>query len=45
MTTRLTAAAVRRDYFPRVNNGSTSSTQCAAATSSSGRIVSAIHLD
>jgi hypothetical protein len=36
---------VRRDYLPRVNTISASSKQRAAVTSSSGRIVSAIHLD
>jgi hypothetical protein len=36
---------VRRDYLSRGNTGSTSSTPCAAMTSSSGRIVSTIHLD
>jgi hypothetical protein len=37
--------AVRRDYLSRGNTGSTSSTPRAATTSSSGRIVSTIHLD
>jgi hypothetical protein len=37
--------AVRRDYLSRGNTGSTSSTPRTAATSSSGRIVSTIHLD
>jgi hypothetical protein len=37
--------AVRRDYLSRGNTGSTSSTPHAATTSSSGRIVSTIHLD
>jgi hypothetical protein len=37
--------AVRRDYLSRDNTGSTSSTPRAAATSSSGRIASTIHLD
>jgi hypothetical protein len=37
--------AVRRDYLPRASTGSASCTPGAAATSSSGRIVSAIHLD
>jgi hypothetical protein len=37
--------AVRRDYLSRGNTGSTSSTPGAAAMSSSGRIVSTIHLD
>jgi hypothetical protein len=36
---------VRRDYLSRGNTGSTSSTPRAATTSSSGRIVSTIHLD
>jgi hypothetical protein len=38
-------SAVRRDYLSRGNTGSTSSTSCATAMSSSGRIVSTIHLD
>jgi hypothetical protein len=37
--------AVRHDYLSRGNTGSTSSTPRAATTSSSGRIVSTIHLD
>jgi hypothetical protein len=37
--------AVRRDYLPRGNTGSTSSTPRAAVASSFGRIASAIHLD
>jgi hypothetical protein len=37
--------AVRGDYFPRSNTGSTSSAPHAATTSSSGRIASTIHLD
>jgi hypothetical protein len=37
--------AVCRGYLSRGNTGSTSSTPRAAATSSSGRIVSTIHLD
>jgi hypothetical protein len=37
--------AVRRDCLSRGNTGSTSSKPCAATTSSSGRIVSTIHLD
>jgi hypothetical protein len=37
--------AVHRDYLSRGNTGSASSTPCAAATSSSGRIASSIHLD
>jgi hypothetical protein len=37
--------AMRRDYLSRGNNGSTLSTSRAAATSSSGRIASTIHLD
>jgi hypothetical protein len=37
--------AVCRDYLSRGNTGSTSSTPRAAATSSSSRIVSTIHLD
>jgi hypothetical protein len=37
--------AVGRDYLPCGNTGSTSSTPRAATTSSSGRIVSTIHLD
>jgi hypothetical protein len=37
--------AVCRDYLSRGNTGSTSSTPRAAATSSSGRIASTIHLD
>jgi hypothetical protein len=37
--------AVRRGYLSRGNIGSTSSTPRAAATSSSGRIASTIHLD
>jgi hypothetical protein len=37
--------AVRRDYLSRGNTGSTSSTPRATMTSSSGRIVSTIHLD
>jgi hypothetical protein len=37
--------AVRGDYLSRGNTGSTSSTSCAAVTSSSGLIVSTIHLD
>jgi hypothetical protein len=37
--------AVRRDYLFRGSTGSTSSTPHAAATSSSGRIASTIHLD
>jgi hypothetical protein len=37
--------AVRRGYLYRGNTGSTSSTPCTAATSSSGRIASTIHLD
>jgi hypothetical protein len=37
--------AVHRDYLSRGNTGSTSSTPCAAATSSSGRITSTTHLD
>jgi hypothetical protein len=37
--------AVPRDYLSRGNTGSTSSTSRAAATSSSGRIASTIHLD
>jgi hypothetical protein len=36
---------VRRDYLSRGNTGSTSSTPCAATTSSSGHIASTIHLD
>jgi hypothetical protein len=36
---------VRRDYLSHGNTGSTSSTPRAAMTSSSGRIVSTIHLD
>jgi hypothetical protein len=36
---------VRRDYLSRGNTGSTSSTPRAAATLSSGRIASTIHLD
>jgi hypothetical protein len=36
---------VRRDYLSRGNTRSTLSTPRAAATSSSGRIVSTIHLD
>jgi hypothetical protein len=36
---------VRRDYLSHDNNGSTSSTPRVAATSSSGRIASTIHLD
>jgi hypothetical protein len=37
--------AVRRDYLSHGNTGSTSSTPHAVATSSSGRIMSTIHLD
>jgi hypothetical protein len=37
--------AVRRDYLSRGNTGSISSTPRVATTSSSGRIVSTIHLD
>jgi hypothetical protein len=37
--------AVHRDYLSRGNTGFTSSTPHAASTSSSGRIVSTIHLD
>jgi hypothetical protein len=37
--------AVHRDYLSRGNTGSNSSTPRAAATSSSGRIASTIHLD
>jgi hypothetical protein len=37
--------AVRRDYLSRGNTGSTSSTPRTATTSSSGHIVSTIHLD
>jgi hypothetical protein len=37
--------AVHRGYLSRGNTGSTSSTPRAAATSSSGRIASTIHLD
>jgi hypothetical protein len=37
--------AVRRDYLPCGNTGSTSSTPHAAMTSSSGRIALTIHLD
>jgi hypothetical protein len=37
--------AMRRNYLSRGNTGSTSSTPGAATTSSSGRIVSTIHLD
>jgi hypothetical protein len=37
--------AVRRDYLPRGNIGSTSTTPRAAATSSFGRIALTIHLD
>jgi hypothetical protein len=37
--------AVRRDYLSRGNTSSTSSTPCAATTSSSGRIASTIHLN
>jgi hypothetical protein len=37
--------AVRRDYLSCNNTGSTSSTLSAAATLSSGRITSTIHLD
>jgi hypothetical protein len=37
--------AVRGDYLPRGNTGSTSSTPRAATTSSSGRIALTIHLD
>jgi hypothetical protein len=37
--------AVRGDYLPCGNTGSTSSTPRAATTSSSGRIASTIHLD
>jgi hypothetical protein len=37
--------AVHRDYLSRGNTGSTSSTPRATMTSSSGRIVSTIHLD
>jgi hypothetical protein len=36
---------VRSDYLSRDNTGSTSSTLRSATTSSSGRIVSTIHLD
>jgi hypothetical protein len=36
---------VRSDYLSRGNTGSTSSTLRSATTSSSGRIVSTIHLD
>jgi hypothetical protein len=36
---------VRRDYLSRDNNGSTSTTSHAVATSSFGRIASTIHLD
>jgi hypothetical protein len=36
---------VRHSYFSRGNTGSTLSTSRAAATSSSGRIASTIHLD
>jgi hypothetical protein len=36
---------VRRDYLSHGNTGSTSSTPRATTTSSSGRIVSTIHLD
>jgi hypothetical protein len=36
---------VRRDYLSRGNTGSTLSTPHAATTSSSGRIMSTIHLD
>jgi hypothetical protein len=35
----------RRDYLSHGNTGSTSGTSCAVVTSSSGRIVSTIHLD
>jgi hypothetical protein len=37
--------AVRGDYLPCGNTGSTSSAPYAATTSSSGRIASTIHLD
>jgi hypothetical protein len=37
--------AVRPDYLSRSNTGSTSSTPRTAMVSSSGRIVSTIHLD
>jgi hypothetical protein len=37
--------AVGCDYLPCGDTGSTSSTPCAATTSSSGRIASTIHLD
>jgi hypothetical protein len=37
--------AVHRNFFSRSNIGSTSSTLRTAATSSSGRIASTIHLD
>jgi hypothetical protein len=37
--------AVRHDYLSRGNTGSPSSMPRAAATSSSGRIASTIHLD
>jgi hypothetical protein len=37
--------AVRGDYLPCSNTGSTSSAPHAATTSSSGRIASTIHLD
>jgi hypothetical protein len=36
---------MHRDYLPRGNTGSTSSTPCAATTSSSGCIASTTHLD